>query len=135
MKRSIVIVLSIAFMVSVLLAVNVVFKEYSAYPGSNRVTLTFETKSESDIFIFQIMRSVDDRTFIKVGSIKPHGTDKKYEFIDKGVFKTTQTFFYKIRAQKEDDTIVEETQSLIVNPNISSNYKATWGAIKNMFNR
>jgi hypothetical protein len=135
MKRVLLIIVTVSFMVSVILAMNIVFKEYSAYPGSNRVTLTFDTKSESGVTLFQIMRSVDDRTFIKIGTIKPHGTNKKYEFTDKGVFKTTQTFFYKIRAQRKDDSIIEETQSLIVNPNISGNAKATWGAIKNMFNR
>jgi len=135
MKKILLLIFSAMLIAGFVFAVDIVFKEYSAYPGSNRVTLTFETKSESGVSVFLIMRSMDDRTFIKVGTLKPHGTNKKYEFEDKSVYKTTQTFFYKIRAQREDDSIVEETQSLIVNPNISGNYKATWGAIKDMFNR
>jgi opacity protein-like surface antigen len=135
MKKLLFIIVSVVLIAGIVFAMDVVFKEYSAYPGSDRVTLTFETKSETGVAVFLIMRSLDDRTFRKVETVQPHGINKKYEFTDKSVYKTTQTFFYKIRAQRKDDSIIEETQSLIVNPNISSNYKATWGAIKQMFNR
>jgi hypothetical protein len=123
-------------MVSILLATNIIFREWSANPSSNRVTVTFDTKSETGVFKFRIMRSLDDRTFMPIGTLKPHGTNKKYEFIDKDVFKTTtQTFFYRIRAQREDDSIIEESGSCFANPNISGSAKATWGAVKDMFNR
>ena len=56
-----------------------------------------------------------------------------YTFTDDNVlFKDSQTFFYKLRAERPDDTMIEETQSLIVNPNISGIYR-TWGAIKELF--
>lgn len=110
-----------------------VFVEYSASPGNNQVTIAWRTGSENGVEQFQIHRSTDDNIFIEIGSVDKKGDGSQYEFIDENViFKGTQTFFYKIRAVKLNGTLVEESQSLIVNPNISGIYR-TWGAIKAMF--
>jgi hypothetical protein len=110
-----------------------VFSEYSVTPASNKVTVTWVTKSESGVSKFIILRSSDDRNFSEVGSVMARGAMSNYTFSDNNVmFKGPQIFFYKIRAVKGDNSQIEETQSLIVNPDISSILR-TWGAIKSLF--
>jgi hypothetical protein len=122
----------ILFIVSVAFA-GTVFVEYSATPGNDKVTISWRTGSETGVDQFQIQRSTDDNLYIEIGSINKKGDGSQYEYIDDNViFKGSQTFFYKIRATKSNGTLVEESQSLIVNPNISGIYR-TWGAIKAMF--
>ena len=110
-----------------------IFSEYSATPANNKVTISWVTKSEVDVRKFVIMSSMDDKLFREAGSMMARGSGGNYTFVDENVmFKDTQTFFYKIRAVKSDNSVVEETESLIVNPNISGIFR-TWGAIKAMF--
>ena len=110
-----------------------VFSEYSATPANNKVTISWITKSESGISRFVILRSTDDKSYSEVGSTLARGTAGNYSYTDTNVlFKDTQTFFYKIRAVRSNNAMVEETESLIVNPNISGIFR-TWGAIKAMF--
>lgn len=80
-----------------------------------------------------VLRSNDDQNFFEIGTVRAEGVGKDYAFTDDNVvFKDSQIFFYKLRAVRSDQTSVEETQSLIVHPNISGIYR-TWGAIKAMF--
>ena|SRR5210317_1750692 len=110
-----------------------VFVESSATPSDNKVTIEWRTGSETGVDQFQIHRSTDDNVFFEIGSLNKKGDGSQYEYVDDNViFKGSQTFFYKIRATKSNGTLVEESQSLIVNPNISGIYR-TWGAIKAMF--
>lgn len=112
---------------------NFIFLEYSATPYTNSVVIEWVTKSESDVEKFAILRSSDDKNFVEIGSVDCKGTGERYSYTDDNVvFKDSQTFFYKLRAVNSDDSSVEETQSLIVHPNISGIYR-TWGAIKAMF--
>jgi hypothetical protein len=112
---------------------NFIFLEYSATPATNKVTLTWVTKSETNVSRFIIMRSTDDDVFNEIGSVPAKGSGNQYKYIDENViFKSNQTFFYKLRALNSNNSIVEETESLIVNPNISGIFR-TWGAIKAMF--
>ena len=122
----------LSLLVSILFA-STIFEEYSATPETNRVTIRWRTSSEADVVKFAILRSMDDQSFSEVSAVSAKGQGQEYTFIDENViFKSTQTFFYKIRAIRSDNTTIEETQSLIVNPNISGIYR-TWGAIKAMF--
>ena len=122
----------ILFMFSLAFA-NFIFLEYSATPSSNYVIVEWVTKSESGVEKFVILRSNDDKNFVEIGSVESEGTGQSYSYTDDNVvFKESQTFFYKLRAVRSDDSSVEETQSLIVHPNISGIYR-TWGAIKAMF--
>ena len=121
------------FVIATLAYAGSVFVEYSATPGDNKVTITWRTASENGVDEFQVMRSTDDNLYIELGSLNKKGDGSTYEYIDDNViFKGSQTFFYKIKAVKSNGTVVEESQSLIVNPNISGIYR-TWGAIKAMF--
>ena len=122
----------ITLLVTVLFA-GTIFEEYSATPETNSVTIKWRTTSETDVVKFVILRSMDDNSFAEVSDVSAKGQGTDYTFVDKNViFKSSQTFFYKIRATRSDNSIIEETLSLIVNPNISGIYR-TWGAIKAMF--
>jgi hypothetical protein len=111
----------------------IIFSECSATPANNRVTISWVTKTESGVSKFLILRSMDDKVFSEVGSALARGTAGNYSFTDANViFKDTQTFFYKIRAVRSNNTVVEDSESLMVNPNISGIFR-TWGAIKAIF--
>jgi len=125
-------ILFITILVSAVYA-NIVFLEYTATPATNKVTLTWVTKSEPKVSRFVIYRSSDDKTFNEIGSISAKGVGVQYKFVDENViFKGSETFFYKVSAVDSRDSMIEETESLIVNPNISGIFR-TWGAIKAMF--
>lgn len=110
-----------------------VFQEYSATPSTDKVIIQWKTKAETGVAQFIILRSPDDETYSQITEVNVAGTGFDYEYIDENVFfKGSETFFYKIRAVRNDGSTVEETQSLIVNPNISGIFR-TWGAIKAMF--
>ena len=132
MRRITPTILILSLLVSLLFA-STIFEEYSATPETNKVTIRWRTSSETDVVKFTILRSMDDQSFNEVNTISAKGQGQDYTFIDENViFKSSQTFFYKIRAVRSDNSTIEETQSLIVNPNISGIYR-TWGAIKAMF--
>jgi len=112
---------------------NFIFLEYSATPSNNSVFVEWETKSESGVSRFIVLRSIDDQNYIEIGSVDVKEPGYKYSFTDDNVlFKDSQTFFYKLNAVRTDNSSIEETQSLIVHPNISGIYR-TWGAIKELF--
>lgn len=110
-----------------------IFSEYSAEPSTNKVTIKWETFAETNVNRFIILRSPDDKLFNEIGSSAAKGSGNEYTFVDENViFKGSQTFFYKIRALSKNNLTIEETESLMVNPNISGIFR-TWGAIKAMF--
>jgi len=112
---------------------NFIFLEYSANPSNNSVLIEWVTKSESGVFKFTVLRSLDDQNFVEIGTVNVEKAGFNYTFTDDNVlFKDSQTFFYKLKAVRSDNSMIEETQSLIVNPNISGIYR-TWGAIKELF--
>jgi len=114
-----------------LFAVNI-FSECSATPETNRVTLVWITKSETNIRYFSIVRSNDDNNYLELKRMIPKGPGYRYEFVDENVmFKSVSVVFYKIRAYDSSGNLLEET-SLMVHPNISGIFR-TWGAIKAMF--
>ena len=132
MRKSLLVILILTITVPLVFA-TFVFTEYGATPETNQVSITWKTSSETGVAQFAILRSSDDSYFGQIGSLEARGEAGDYKFIDENVFfKTGQTFFYKIRALSADNTVIEETQSLIVNPNISGIFR-TWGTIKAIF--
>ena len=126
-------ILVVLFVFVSLAFANFIFLEYSAIPSNNSVLIEWVTKSESGVSQFVVLRSNDDQNFIEIGRVKSENAGYGYSFTDDNVlFKDSQTFFYKLKAVRSDDTSIEETQSLIVHPNISGIYR-TWGAIKELF--
>jgi hypothetical protein len=129
---------TLSLMVVLLLFVSLafasfIFLEYSANPSNNSVLIEWATKSESGVAQFVILRSFDDKVFREIDRVESEGAGNNYSYTDDDVlYKDSQTLFYKLRAVRSDDSVVEETQSLIANPNISGIYR-TWGAIKELF--
>jgi len=132
MRYSVSIIVILLLLISLAFA-NIIFLEYSATPSNNSVLIEWITKSEEGISRFVILRSIDDEVFIEIGSINPEKAGHNYSFTDNNVlFKDSQTFFYKLRAERANSNSGIDTQSLIVHPNISGIYR-TWGAIKELF--
>jgi len=132
MRYSATIFVTLLLFVSLAFA-NFIFLEYSANPSNNSVLIEWVTKTESGVFKFTVLRSIDDKNFVEIGTVIAEKAGHNYTFTDNNVlFKDSQTFFYKLKAIRSDDSMIEETQSLIVNPNISGIYR-TWGAIKELF--
>jgi len=132
MKKLTIVVIVIFCLFSVVFA-NFIFLEYSATPSNNKVVIEWVTKSEDGVKKFVVLRSTDDQNYSEIGFVVSKNKPETYNYTDENVvFKDTQTFFYKLRATRSDNSMIEETQSLIVHPNISGIYR-TWGAIKAMF--
>jgi uncharacterized GH25 family protein len=132
MRKILIIILCIIGLFSLSFA-SFIFLEYSATPSNNSVVIEWLTKSEDGVSKFAVLRSTDDQNYIEIGFVVSKKQPQNYYYTDENVvFKDTQTFFYKLRAVRADNSLIEETQSLIVHPNISGIYR-TWGAIKAMF--
>ena len=132
MRRFLSFIIIITF-VSSLLATSFVFEKYSAVPESNQVTITWQTKSETGVKQFIALKSNDDKTFSELTKMNAKGPGISYEYVDKNVmFEGSSALFYKIKAVREDGQLVEETESMMVVPNMSVAYR-TWGAIKALF--
>ena len=122
------------FILTTILFAGTIFGPYGHSTDNNQVTITWTTISEADVARFVIVRSLDNNVFKEAGTVQAKGEASDYTFIDDNVyFKTTQTFFYRIRALKNNGEVLEETgQSILANPQISGIIR-TWGAIKDMF--
>lgn len=123
----------ITLLVTALFA-GTIFEEFGATPEPNRVTIKWRTSSETDVVKFVIVRGMHTSgPFTKVDDVPAKGQGTDYTFVDDNIiFKSSQTFFYRIRATRGDNSIIEETQSFFANQNISG-ISRTWGAIKAMF--
>ncbi len=110
-----------------------IFSEYSAEPQQDRVEIKWTTKSEIDADHFTVLRSNDNQTFIQLKTVNCEGPGTTYRYIDKDiVFKSVEPKYYKIKVYKKNGELLEETDTMIVHPNISGIFR-TWGAIKALF--
>jgi len=125
-------ILFLFFVVSLAFA-NFIFSDYEANPSNNSVIVEWVTKSESGVAQFVILRSFDDKVFEEISRVDSKGVGNNYSYTDDKVFfKDSQVVFYMLRAVRSDDSVIEETESWFVHPNISGIYR-TWGAIKALF--
>lgn len=111
---------------------DVFISEFKATPETNRVTISWTTKAETNVKLFKIMRSNDDRTFIEIESVNAKGPGTHYIVVDENVMFKSSALFYKIKVLDNSNNILEETSSKIVHPNTTGMFR-TWGAIKAMF--
>jgi len=131
MRRLIILVFVLTLSTS--LFASFIFSEYNATPETNRVILSWVTKTETNISHFAVLRSNDDRTYAELKKINILGPGTRYTFIDENVmFKDNSALFYKIKAIDKNGQSLESTDAMIVHPNISGIFR-TWGAIKAMF--
>lgn len=105
--------------------------------GDGNVEVTWASENEVGVLRYEVLRaqlvSGQLGDFARVGSIDQlKGNNSSYQFIDRGIFKTTDNIFaYKVRVVFTNQTY-EETQSVITAV-LSSAAKRTWGSIKAMF--
>lgn len=133
MRKPLILLFILVITISLLYA-GTVFEECSAVPATNQVTIKWRTLSETNVVKFAVKRGMDINNITnEVRRVTARGQGSDYQFVDENVmFKSSQTFFYRISAIGSDESIIEESESLIVNPNISGIYR-TWGAIKAIF--
>ena len=105
--------------------------EYAAIPNHSKIFISWKVSDETNIKQFDILRSNDDKNFVKIKSVKANGS-LEYTLYDGSLGKPTQTIYYIIQIIGKNNQILEKSQSLPVNPNFSQ-IKTTWGAIKAMF--
>ncbi len=118
---------------------DAVIKEFRAEPGMNKVYLTWKVSLESEIKGYKVLRGFDptqlgNLEFISATSNPiPLGDTKKYEFIDKSVFKSDgRSYYYQVAVINNQGEAVTTTEIREVSPQISS-VRHTWGSIKAMF--
>ena len=113
-----------------------VIVNFKGEASNNKAILKWTTISEDNCKEFVIERSLDQKIFQKVGSVKAAGTStqrKDYELIDKSVFRTTEnTFYYRIRIIDKDGSSSLFSEVVSVTPSISG-VRHTWGSIKALF--
>jgi len=128
-------ILSLLFLIASLLAAGV-FKPGSVYSQAegDNILVSWETEDESAVKQFIIERASDEfGNFSEIVRITANGS-KKYNFVDRSVFKTTgSTFVYKITPVSNSGTAVEQSvMTKKVYLKVSS-VKRTWGSLKAMF--
>ncbi len=132
MKRLLTLIIIIVFFSVTSAESEIIFSEVKATPGTNRVTLSWVTKTENGVSKFVILRSTDDLTYLELDKLNPKGPGTRYEYVDANViFKGVSPLYYKIRAVGSNNKSIDES-SLFVLPNVNSIFR-TWGTIKAMF--
>ncbi len=127
---------------TILCSVSITFadlnlKEFSLEPGYNKVTVRWEVQGEADLRGYELQRGLTDRDFSKVTFVKPSeasGPLKKYEYVDKSVFKqstTGRSYYYRLKMVNTDGSAKFSKVEKVI-PTISS-ARQTWGSIKAMF--
>lgn len=100
---------------------------------NDQVIIEWQTQEETSLQKFEILRKSRDNDFVKIGEVKAAGSFSTYKYVDKNIFKTTQSnFTYKLKfinLQGQPDGYSAEKSIM---PNISS-VKRTWGSIKALF--
>ncbi|KAA3618093.1 MAG: hypothetical protein DWQ05_08605 [Calditrichaeota bacterium] len=115
-----------------------IIKRFDVNPGYNKVTISWETSTESGIKGYELQRAFTENNFSKLtyfDSKKDNQPVHKYKYDDITVFKTSttdaRTFFYRIKIEKLDGSFEYSKVEKVV-PTVSS-ARQTWGSIKAMF--
>jgi len=75
--------------------------DFSAERKNNRVNLKWSTATESNADHYNIERSVDGRSFNKIGTLAAKGSGSAYSFTDEGVAQKG-IYFYRLLAVDKD---------------------------------
>ena len=120
---------------SVLLIASGQISEFHGTRQESSVVLEWATEYESSLKAFELQRSVDQTTWLKIGSVSATGnsTDKtSYSFIDNSVYKSSEAIFYYqiVMIDQSGQRTVHDT---VVSVSGSSGIRHTWGSIKATF--
>ena len=78
----------------------------TANTDNNNVRITWETATETNNNGFDIERSADNKTFVKIGFVKGNGTSTErhqYSFVDNSVMNSSK-FYYRLKQVDLDGT-------------------------------
>lgn len=130
MKRFAVIPLTILLFFSLALA-DAVILEFSGEPTQDKIVLNWKTGQESEINLFIIEKSNNNRDFYKIGEIASKGSNNDYEFVDNNLTDVKSIYYYRLKIRRTDDTF-QFSAPISVIPKVSS-FAKTWGSIKALF--
>ncbi|MEE4311203.1 MAG: hypothetical protein V2J62_04985 [candidate division KSB1 bacterium] len=127
-------IITILFTVAALSSAVIV--DFKGDASRNMITIKWSTVSEVNCKEFVIERSLDNRTFNRIGTVEATGSssDKQdYKYEDKSVFKTSDnTFYYRINIVDKDGRESMFSEVVSVTASVSS-VRHTWGSLKAMF--
>lgn len=129
LKRLILAILVFGF--SGLLLAGADILEFRADPSVDKTLLYWKTGQENGVDLFWVERSLDNKTFVKIGEVEPKGSDSEYQYIDENLSELKNIFYYRIHVRNSDGSS-QYSETVMVIPNISS-IKRTWGSIKALF--
>jgi hypothetical protein len=133
--RNRIVIVGFILVLSSLLVASGYISEFHATRQNNAVLLEWATDSESGLKAFELQRSCDQSSWLKIGSVSAAGetTEKTYySYIDNSVYKPTEySFYYQIVLIYQSGQKV--THDTIVSVSGSSGIRHTWGSIKATF--
>ncbi|NQT27912.1 hypothetical protein HQ585_21320 [candidate division KSB1 bacterium] len=133
--RNQILTFSFILVFSTLLIANNQISEFHATRQDNAVFLEWATESESGLKSFELHRSCDQSSWLKIGSVSAAGetTSKNYySYVDNSVYKPTESSFYYqiVLVYKSGQKVTHDT---VVSISGSSGIRHTWGSIKATF--
>jgi len=133
--RIILVAFILLYSTSVIVFAGAVISEFKGEKGINKVTLKWKARAETSLKGYEVERSLDEVSWMKIGFVKAHevtGAENSYSYIDRSVFKSaTHTFSYRLKILDNDNSF-SYSRTVTVTPQISS-VRFTWGSIKAMF--
>ncbi len=138
MKSRLNLILLLACSLTGLLFADAIIKRFDVNPGYNKVTILWETATESRVKGYELQRAFTENNFSRLVYFKSKKDNQpvhKYKYEDISVFKISvtgaRTFYYRIKIMKTDGSFEYSKIEKVV-PTISS-ARQTWGSIKAMF--
>jgi len=126
-----VITLFLLFLFSTVIASEYI-SDFKASAETNRVTISWISKSEPNFKTYKILRSNDNRNYIEIKSINAKGPGTQYSFVDENVMFKSSVLYYKIQALDASGNILAKPDPISVLSNTTGMFR-TWGAIKAIF--
>lgn len=112
--------------------------EFTASQQNNSIAIQWVTSSEYQVDAYEIERSINHSNWEsrKVIQAKGNGTSstkRTYTFVDKSIFKSTQsTFSYRLKIVDSDGSVSYFNRTVDVTSSVSG-IRHTWGSIKASF--
>lgn len=133
MKKAGKILITILSVATLLIAGQVIVEGPTARNEGDDIVLQWKTGDESGVREFQIWRSGGEgAALMQIATIAPKGSNSRYEYKDRSVFKSTASiYYYRVVVVFLDGS--QSQSALISVSHLSSTARRTWGSIKAMF--
>ncbi len=126
-------IIALTFIVATSLYGGTNLRNFAGYPSDNSVTLDWESAEESNLFVYQVERSVSGGAFAYIGKVDPRGNYNKYSYTDETIFAKSagRIYTYRIKIVDMDDSF-SYSPVITITPTLSA-ARETWGSIKALF--